>query len=118
MPLTDKQEREIAGALRDIDRAQILVNQRLSTGQQVQKGLSMIRIAEEVASYRMRARRPELTPGTSLGLARQPNAGKEEVKMVDPDLEFANFMRDVLDRVGRVERYIFGGRSRRRVGMG
>jgi hypothetical protein len=110
MPLTDKQEREIAGALRDIDRAQILVNQRLSTGQQVQKGLSMIRIAEEVASYRMRARRPELTPGTSLGLARQPNAGKEEVKMVDPDLEFANFMRDVLDALEESNvTYLVGG---------
>ena len=74
MPLTEKQEQEIAGALREIDPVQVLVNQRLTTGQQAQKGLSMIRIAEEVASYRMRARRPELSPGESLGIVRQSDA--------------------------------------------
>lgn len=110
MPLTEKQEREIAGALKEIDPAQILVNKKLTTGQQAQKGLSMIRIAEEVASYRMRARQPELSPGESLGKARQPNADDKEVKMVDPGLEFSNFMRDVLDALeeSRVT-YLVGG---------
>ncbi|MCZ0940027.1 MAG: hypothetical protein OXJ55_15400 [Caldilineaceae bacterium] len=97
MPLTEKQEREIAGALRDIDPAQVLVNQQLTTGQQAQKGLSMIRIAEEVASYRMRARRPELSREESMGMARQANANEKEVTVVNPSLEFSNFMRDVLD---------------------
>ena len=97
MPLTEKQEQEIAGALREIDPVQVLVNQRLTTGQQAQKGLSMIRIAEEVASYRMRARRPELSPGESLGIVRQSDANIRGGPVADPSLEFSNFMRDVLD---------------------
>ena len=110
MPLTDKQEREIAGALTEIDTAQILVNQQFTTGQQAQKALSMIRIAEEVASYRMRARRPELSPGVSLGLARGQNVNGEEVEMVDPSLEFSNFMRDVLDALEESDvKYLVGG---------
>ena len=110
MTLTDKQEREIAGALRDIDPAQILVNQQLTTGQQAQKGLSMIRIAENVASYRMRERRPELSPEESMGLARQPDAKENEVTMVDPSLEFSNFMRDVLDALEESNvTYLVGG---------
>lgn len=110
MPLTEKQEREIAGALQDIDLTQIQVNQKLTTGQQAQKGLSMIRIAEEVASYRMRARRPKLSPGESLAKARQPNANKKEVAMVDPRLEFSNFMRDVLDALEESSvTYLVGG---------
>lgn len=110
MPLTDKQEREIAGALTEIDTAQVLVNQQFTTGQQAQKALSMIRIAEEVASYRMRARRPELSPGVSLGLARRQDVNGEEVEMVDPSLEFSNFMRDVLDALEESDvKYLVGG---------
>lgn len=110
MPLTGKQEREIAGALRDIDAAQILVNQQLTTEQQARKGLSMIRIAEEVASYRLLARRPELPQGVSLGLARQANADDREVKMVDSSLEFSHFMRDVLDALEESDvTYLVGG---------
>ena len=51
MPLTDKQEREIAGALRDIDRRRSPVTRKLRASQRAQQGLSMIRIAEEVAAY-------------------------------------------------------------------
>ena len=110
MTITEKQEREIAGALRDIDPAQIEVNQKLTAGQQAQKGLSMIRIAERVASYRMRERRPELSPEETMGMARQSSANEKEVTVVDPSLEFSNFMRDVLDALEESNvKYLVGG---------
>lgn len=38
MALTDKQEREIAGALRDVDPAQISVTRNLTTAQRTRQG--------------------------------------------------------------------------------
>jgi hypothetical protein len=110
MALTDKQEREIAGALRDVDPAQISVTRNLTTAQRTQQGLSMIRIAEQVASYRIRARRPELTEGMSLGLARKAVVDGREAVAEDPQQEFGGFMREVLDALEETGvNYLIGG---------
>lgn len=110
MALTDKQEREIAGALRDVDPAQISVTRNLTTAQRTRQGLSMIRIAEQVASYRIRARRPELTEGMSLGLARKAVVDGREAVAEDPQQEFGSFMRDVLDALEETGvNYLIGG---------
>ena len=110
MALTDKQEREIAGALRDVDPAQISVTRNLTTAQRTRQGLSMIRISEQVASYRIRARRPELTEGMSLGLARKAVVDGREAVAEDPQQEFGSFMREVLDALEETNvNYLIGG---------
>lgn len=110
MDLTEKQEREIAGALRDVDPAQISVTRKLTTAQRTQQGLSMIRIAEQVASYRIRARRPELTEGMSLGLARKAVVNGREAVVEDTQQEFGSFVREVLDALEETRvKYLVGG---------
>ncbi len=110
MPLTDRQEREIAGALRDIDPAQIAVTRTLTASQRAQQGLSMIRIAEEVAAYRTRARIPEMSQGKALGLARKTSPDKREAVVTDPEQEFGSFVREVLDALEEVGvQYLIGG---------
>ena len=110
MPLTDKQEREIAGALRDIDPAQISVTRNLTTSQRAQQGLSMIRIAEEVAAYRTRARLPELSQGKALGLTRKAWTDKTEAVVADPEQEFGSFVREALDALEEAGvQYLIGG---------
>ena len=56
MPLTDKQEREIAGGAEGYRSGADRRHPKLRASQRAQQGLSMIRIAEEVAAYRTRAR--------------------------------------------------------------
>ncbi len=110
MALTNSQEREIAGALGEIDPAQISVTRKLTAAQRAQQGLSMIRIAEQVVAYRMRLRQPELTPGMSLGLARKPSTDRKEPFAADPEQEFGSFMREVLDALEEVKvKYLVGG---------
>ena len=110
MALTNSQEREIAGALGEIDPAQISVTRKLTAAQRAQQGLSMIRIAEQVVAYRMRVRQPELTQGMSLGLARKPYTDREEAVMADPEQEFGSFMREVLDALEEAKvKYLVGG---------
>ncbi len=110
MPLTDKQEREIAGTLSEIDAAQISISRRLSAAQRTQQGLSMIRIAEEVASYRLRTIRPELTERMSLGLARKATVDGREAVAEDPRQEFGSFVREALDALEETNvTYLVGG---------
>ena len=110
MPLTDKQEREIAGALRDIDRAQTAVTRKLRASQRAQQGLSMIRIAEEVAAYRTRARLPELSQRKALGLARKASMDGREAVVTDPEQEFGSFVREALDALEEAGvQYLIGG---------
>ena len=110
MPLTDKEEREIAGALRDVDPAQIAVTRRLKPAQRVQQGLSMIRVAENVVAYRTLARFPELSPGKAMAIVRASSkAGKEKV-VTDPEQEFGSFVRHVLDALEEAGvKYLVGG---------
>lgn len=110
MPLTCKQEWEIAGALREVDPAQISVSRELSAAQRSQQGLSMIRVAEGVVSYRLRTLRPELTEGMSLGLARKAALDGREAVAEDPQQEFGNFVREVLDALEETSvTYVVGG---------
>ena len=110
MALTNSQEREIAGALGEIDPAQISVTRKLTAAQRAQQGLSMIRIAEQVVAYRMRVRQPELTQGMSLALARKPYTDRVEAVMADPEQEFGSFMREVLDALEEAKvKYLVGG---------
>ena len=110
MPLTCKQEREIAGALREVDPAQVSVSRELSAAQRLQQGLSMIRVAEGVASYRLRILRPELTEEMSLGLARKAALDGREAVAEDPQQEFGNFVREVLDALEEASvTYLVGG---------
>ena len=70
----------------------------------------MIRIAEEVASYRLRTLRPDLTEGMSLGLARKAIVGGREAVAEDPHQEFGTFVREVLDALEETGvTYLVGG---------
>lgn len=110
MPLTEIQTRQIAGALEEIDPEQIAVTRKLTAAQRVRQGLSMIRIAEQVVARRIRARRPAITPGMALGMARKPYTEQREAVVADLDLEFAGFMRDVLDALEEAGvTYLVGG---------
>ena len=110
MPLTHIQERQIAGALREVDPTQIDVTRQLTAAQRTQQGLSMIRIAEQVVAHRMRLRQPELTEGMSRGLARMPYTDRKEAVVADPEQEFGRFMRDVLDALEEAGvKYLVGG---------
>ena len=51
----------IAGALAEVDPAQIAVTRRLTIAQRVRQGFSMIEAAEQAGIYRLRQRHPELS---------------------------------------------------------
>lgn len=70
----------------------------------------MIRIAEEVASYRLRTIRPELTEKVSLGLARKAKVDGREAVAEDPQQEFGNLVREALDALEETGvTYLVGG---------
>ena len=60
----------IAGAVTELDLQQIAITRRLTPAQRCQKGLSMIRLAEQVGAYRLRKRRPELSEAEALRIVR------------------------------------------------
>jgi hypothetical protein len=59
--LTDDMRRQIAGAVREIDLAQMAVVAKLTPAQRVQIAASMIQACEQVGVYRLRRRQPELS---------------------------------------------------------
>jgi hypothetical protein len=59
--LTDEMRREIAGAVRELDLAQMAVVAKLSSAQRVFIAASMIQACEQVGVYRLRRRQPELS---------------------------------------------------------
>ena len=60
-PLLDERLRRlIAGAVAEVDPRQIAISRQLTPAQQFQQGRSMTELAERVAAYRLRQRRPEL----------------------------------------------------------
>ena len=70
----------------------------------------MIRIAEEVAAYRTRARLPELSQGKALGLTRKAWTDKTEAVVADPEQEFGSFVREALDALEEAGvQYLIGG---------
>lgn len=61
----------IAGAVAELDLRQIEISRRLTPAQRVAQALSMIELAEEVAAYRLRQQKPELTELEALRIVRK-----------------------------------------------
>jgi hypothetical protein len=68
--LDDHSRRLIAGAVAEIDPVQMAISSKLTAAQRFEQGVSMIRLAEQVGSYRLRLRRPELSEQEALFLIR------------------------------------------------
>lgn len=64
--LDDKQKLLIAGAVAEVDLRQMMIMRSLTPSQRFQQGLSMIQLAEQVGTYRLRMRQPELEPEEAL----------------------------------------------------
>ncbi len=60
----------IAGAVAELDPQQFEIARHLSPAQRTQQALSMIRLAENAAAYRLRQRYPHLTESEALRLVR------------------------------------------------
>jgi hypothetical protein len=58
--LDEKLQRLIAGAVAEVDPEQIAISKHLTPAQRFQQGNSMIRLAERVATYRLRQRQPDV----------------------------------------------------------
>jgi hypothetical protein len=67
-------QRLIAGAAAEVDPRQIAVSRHLTPAQQFQQGLSMTRLAEQVAAYRLRQRQPHLSEEQARRLIREKSA--------------------------------------------
>ena len=113
--LTERQRRQIAGAVAEVDPAQIQVTRRLSPAQRTQQALSMIQLAERAAAYRLRSRKPDVGEGESLWQIRRQNSQKEGIEenshMVDPVLNFNHFIRSVIDALEEADIYYLAGGS-------
>lgn len=59
--VTEQMRREIAGAVAEIDLAQMAMLRRMTPAQRVRMAASMIADVERVAVYRLRQREPELS---------------------------------------------------------
>ncbi len=60
----------IASAVAELDPQQFEITRHLSPAQRTQQALSMIRLAESAAAYRLRQRHPRLTESEALRLVR------------------------------------------------
>lgn len=56
----------IPGAVAEVDPRQIAIYRRLTPAQRFQQAVSMIELAEDVAAYRLRQRRPDLSEADAL----------------------------------------------------
>ncbi|MCO6452915.1 MAG: hypothetical protein J5I90_19180 [Caldilineales bacterium] len=61
---------QIAGAVAEIDLAQMAITRELTPAQRFQQMLSMIDFVEGIAAYRLQQRRPELSKMDALRLVR------------------------------------------------
>ncbi len=61
----------IAGAVAEVDLAQVAVSRRLTPAQRVAQAASMIRAAESAAAYRLRQLDPNLSEREALLIVRQ-----------------------------------------------
>jgi hypothetical protein len=68
--VTDKMRREIAGAVAEIDLAQMEILRRMTPAQRVQMAASMIADVERVGVYRLRQREPELSEADAYRIVR------------------------------------------------
>lgn len=101
----------IAGAVAEVDPAQIAVLRQISPAQKVQQALSMIHIAERVGAYRLRLRQPQLNETQALQFTRKSDQVWERVReMADSSTQFEDFMRLVIDALEAAEiDYLIGG---------
>jgi hypothetical protein len=68
--VTERMRRQIAGAVAELDLAQIAISRRLTPAERAYQALSMIDGAQRVAAYRLCARRPELSSDEALHIVR------------------------------------------------
>ena len=69
--LDERLQRQIAGAVAEVDPRQIAILRRLSPSQRIQQARSMIELAERVAAYRLHLRKPELSEWEALRVVRE-----------------------------------------------
>lgn len=70
-PYLDEQlQKLIAGAAAEVDPAQIAISRRLTPAQQFRQGSSMVRLAEQVATYRLQHRQSYLTEAEARRIVR------------------------------------------------
>ena len=60
----------ISGAVAEVDPRQISMSRHLTSAQRFQQAVSMIELAEQVAAYRLRQRRPEFSGVEALRIIR------------------------------------------------
>lgn len=68
--VTEKMRRQIAGAVAEIDLAQMAILKSMTPAQRMQRMGLMIDSLEQSAAYRLRQRRPELSIAESLRIVR------------------------------------------------
>lgn len=131
--MLDKQLRRlIAGAVAEVDPAQIAISQQLTPMQRFQQGYSMTKLAEQVTSYRRHQRQmaqdPLVCSHSQTGSRKQDRPQKEKLyritaresngfirerdtlDMAEPSMDFGDFMRLVLDALEATKiEYLIGG---------
>lgn len=104
--LDERLQRLSAGSVAEVDPQQMAVSRRLTPAQRFQQGHSMIRLAERVTAYRRYRRQTELNTGQTYHVVRE----REVIDMAETSMDFADFMRLVLDAVKAAEvEYLIGG---------
>ncbi len=111
MALSERQRRQIAGAVAEVDDSQIAIWRKMPPARRAQLALSMIRAGERVGTYRLRLRRPELSQAEALFLVRKAPFAWEQVKhMADESKIFDDFLRTVIDAIEEAKvDYLIGG---------
>jgi hypothetical protein len=64
--LDEQTRRQIAGAIAEVDPAQMAITRKLTSAQRFQQAFSMIRLSEQVTAYRLRLRQPGLSESEAL----------------------------------------------------
>lgn len=68
--VTERMRRQIAGAVAEVDLAQVAISRRLTPAARTYQALSMISAAQRVAAHRLCARHPELSEQDALRIVR------------------------------------------------
>jgi len=68
--VTERMRRQIAGAVAELDLAQIAVSRQLTPAERTAQALSMIAAAQRIAAMHLHAARPDLTPDDALRIVR------------------------------------------------
>ena len=69
--VTERMRRQIAGAVAELDLAQIAITRHLTPAERTWQAASMIDAAERVAAYRLRQRYPEMEEMDALHIVRE-----------------------------------------------